>query len=198
MTDAIFQDPPDDPIVALRGWFAGATASGVRDPQDAVLATVDEAGSPSTRVLGLREVTDDGLVFFINADTRKGRDLATNPRAAITFYWPETLQQVNMTGTISPTSELDSDRLWTERGITGPAVSVTSAQGQPLLDEPHLRASVDLIVRTASFPKRPPSHHGLVLTPTTVEFWRGRPDRIHQRLHYGLAVAGWEHWRLQP
>jgi pyridoxine/pyridoxamine 5'-phosphate oxidase len=168
------------------------------DPESGVFATVDSAGRPSARVLHLRRCDDRGLVFFINTSTRKGHDLKANPRVALTFYWAPLLRQVNIIAISQPTSPADSDLLWHEGSITGRAASLASQQGEPVSDEQGLHDRAREIVDSGTMQRRPSTHQGLLLTPQTVEFWLGRPDRLHRRVHYSFAGGEQTHWSLQP
>ena len=192
------EDLPADPLPLLRCWLETARTSEVNDPDSGVLATVDSDGRPSTRVLHLRECDDRGLLVFIKPATRKGRDLEANPRAALTFYWAPLLRQVNITGVAHTASAAESDLLWRESAVTSQAASLASRQGEPLSDELGLHRRAREIVDAGTVEPRPRRNQGLRLTPETIEFWLGRPDRLHRRVHYGLAGGTWTHWSLQP
>ena len=189
---------PDDPLVLLRCWLETARASAVADPDCGVLATVDPDGRPSTRVLHLRDCDDRGLQFFMNTATRKGRDLEANPRGALTFYWAPLLRQINITGITHPTSAAASDLLWRDSALTSQAAALASRQGEPLSDELGLHHRAQEIVDAGTLHPRPRTHQGLLLIPETVEFWLGRRDRLHRRVHYSLTGGAWTHWSLQP
>ncbi|HEY2238668.1 MAG TPA: pyridoxal 5'-phosphate synthase [Streptosporangiaceae bacterium] len=191
-------DPaPAEPLGLLRRWLAEATTPD-GDPPAAVLATAGRDGRPSTRTIEVRGCDDRGLVFFANLDTRKGRDLREQPAAAATFYWPATIRQLNLTGDVVFTDPAESDRLWATRSPAGQAVATLSEQGAPLPDETTLRARVTALAAAGRSLPRPPGHGGFVLIPVTIEFWLGRPDRFHHRLHYQRAGQRWSHWLLQP
>jgi pyridoxamine-phosphate oxidase len=198
LDDLVSEELPADPLPLLRCWLDTAPTSNVTDPDSGVFATVDGDGRPSARVLHLRRCDDRGLVFFINRSTRKGRDLEANPRVALTFYWAPLLRQVNITAISQTTSPAESDLLWREGSITGRAASLASRQGEPLSDEQGLHHRAKEIVDAGAMQPRPSTHQGLLLTPQTVEFWLGRRDRLHRRVHYSLAGGEWTHWSLQP
>jgi len=195
---APFDAPPADPLALLQDWIGAAAAAGVPDPATVVLATVDDQGRPSTRTLGLQACDARGLVFFTNLGSRKGRDLAGNPHAAATFYWPQTLQQVNVSGRVEQADDVESDRMWSGRGLAGQVATLVSDQGAPLRDAGVLHERATRLIARGGPTGRPRGHAGLLLLPDTVEFWQGRPDRLHLRLRYQRAGAGWDHWRLQP
>jgi dihydrophenazinedicarboxylate synthase len=192
------EDLPGDPLPLLRCWLETARTSEVTDPDSGVLATVDSDGRPSARVLHLHGCDDRGLLFFINTSTRKGRDLEANPRASFTFYWAPLLRQVNITGICHPTPAAESDQLWRDSAITSQAASLASRQGEPMSDELGLHRRARGIVDEGTLQPRPARNQGLLLTPETVEFWLGRRDRLHRRVHYGFAGGAWTHWSLQP
>ena len=182
----------------LRRWLADAAAAGEADPATAVLATVDAYGQPSTRCLAVQSCEDRGLVLFTNLNTRKGRDLRANPRAAVTFYWPVLFRQVNITGRVTVSGEEESDALWDARGRPGQVASVASRQGARLDDYGLLVARAAELTAAGRSIARPEGHVGIVLVPQTVEFWLGQASRLHQRLHYIRSDAGWEWGFLQP
>lgn len=128
-----FDSPPEDSLSLLGRWLQEADARGVREPQAQALATADTEGRPSSRILLLKQATP-ALVFSGSYESRKGRDLAANPRAAGTLYWRETLQQVTVEGPVRKLSEEESDALFAERPQAAQASAVASRQGEPLGD----------------------------------------------------------------
>lgn len=194
-----FVERPAEPTELLRRWLAGAEAGGEADPYTAVLATVDASGQPSTRCLAVQSCEERGLLMFTNLNTRKGRDLRANPRAAMTFYWPAVFRQTNITGHVELTSDEESDALWAARCLPGQVATLVSRQGARLDDHERLVALAAELTAAGSPVVRPGGHRGVVLVPETVEFWFGRADRLHHRLHYArTAAGGWESWLLQP
>lgn len=163
-----------------------------------MLATIGRDGRPSTRTIEVRGCDDRGLIFFANLDTRKGRDLRARPVAAVTFFWPASMRQLNVTGDVVFTDAAESDRLWAARSPAGQAVASVSEQGAPMPDEVTLRAQVTALAAAGQPLPRPPGHGGFVLVPATIEFWQGQPDRFHHRRHYQRENTGWSHWLLQP
>jgi len=190
-----FDDPPPEPLPLLERWLAAAEERGVREPRALALATADAEGRPSSRILLLKQVTP-ALVFSGSYESRKGRELAANPRAAGTLYWRETLQQVTVEGPAQRLSEEESDAIFGERPADAQATTVASRQGEPLEDATALREAADA---AAKEPLHRPGHWGgWRLDPDLVEFWHGSPDRLHRRLLYIKGDAGWEHQRVQP
>jgi pyridoxamine 5'-phosphate oxidase len=192
-----FGDPPADPLPLLERWLREADERGVREPRALALATADAEGRPSSRILLLKRATPF-LVFAGSYESRKGRDLAENPRAAGTLYWRETLQQVTIEGPVSKLSEEESEALFAERPAAARASAVVSKQGAPLGDSAGLRSAAEDLVSSPDPLARPPSWGGWRLDPDLVEFWHGSPDRLHRRLLYVKGEEGWGHKRLQP
>nr|WP_277349783.1 pyridoxal 5'-phosphate synthase [Planosporangium thailandense] len=181
----------------LAAWQERAEDAGDPLSSTLVLATVDHSGQPTTRCLALAGCDERGLVMFMNMGTRKGRDIAGNPKVAATLYWPSLFRQVNVTGVVQPVEPVESDRLWESRGTVGQVASLASNQGQPLHDYAALLARVQ--ATDASEPiLRPAEHVGLLLVPQTVEFWHGQPNRLHFRLHYQRRRQDWDTTLLQP
>lgn len=191
-----FDAPPADPLPLLDGWLRGAGARGVREPRALALATADATGRPSNRIVLLKQVTP-AIVFAFSSNSRKGRDLAANPRAAGTLYWRETLQQVVFEGPVEPMSAEESDRLFAERPPSGQATTVASNQGEALDDPERLRREATELVEGKPL-QRPEDWGGYRLDPDLVEFWHGSPDRLHRRLLYSKSDGVWTHQRLQP
>jgi dihydrophenazinedicarboxylate synthase len=192
-----FDAPPDEPLPLLEAWLQGADARGVREPRALALATADPAGRPSNRIVLLKQVSPS-IVFAFSANSRKGRDLATNPRAAGTLYWRETLQQVVIEGSVERMSATESDSLFAERPPRGQASTVASHQGEELDDPERLRREADALARGDEPLSRPKDWGGYRLEPDLIEFWHGSPDRLHRRLLYTRAGGRWAHRRLQP
>ncbi|HEU5251861.1 MAG TPA: pyridoxal 5'-phosphate synthase [Solirubrobacterales bacterium] len=190
-----FEGPPPDPLPLLERWLRDADARGVREPRALALATADGEGRPSTRILLLKQLVPT-LVFAGSYDSRKGRDLAANPRAAGTLYWRETLQQITIEGPVERLSEAESDALFAERPPAGRATTVASEQGQALADPEGLRHRADELGGETL--RRPPNWGGWRLDPDTIEFWHGSPSRLHRRLLYVKSGGAWSHRRLQP
>ena len=192
-----FEDPPADPLALLSLWLQEADARGVREPRALALATADAEGRPSSRIVLLKQVTP-ALVFSGSYESRKGRELAANPRAAGTLYWRETLQQVTVEGPVRKLSEEESDALFAERPQAAQASAVVSRQGEPLDDAAELRRAATEISASEQPLRRPARWGGFRLDPDLVEFWHGRPDRLHRRLLYAKLGGAWAHQRLQP
>ncbi len=192
-----FDAPPDEPLPLLESWLQDAHARGVREPRALALATADAAGSPSNRIVLLKQASPS-IVFAFSANSRKGRDLATNPRAAGTLYWREALQQVVIEGPVERMSAAESDELFAERPPSGQATTVASHQGEELDDPDRLRREADALMQGDESLSRPEDWGGYRLDPDLIEFWHGSPDRLHRRLLYAKTDGGWVHRRIQP
>ncbi len=195
-----FDAPPAEPLGLLGRWLDDAVRRGVREPLAAGLATTDAAGRPSSRVLLVKELDERGLVFTSFSGSRKGRDIAARPYAAMTFHWRETLQQITLAGPVETLSADACDRLFAERPRIARATTVVSRQSRPLEDENALREAARRLAESAEPVARPAEWTGYRLVPENIEFWYGSPDRLHRRLRYdrSQATAPWTHQRLQP
>jgi dihydrophenazinedicarboxylate synthase len=190
-----FDVPPADPLPLLECWLRAADERGVREPRALALATADGGGRPSNRILLVKQLTPT-LVFAGSYESRKGRDLAVNPRAAGTLYWRETLQQITIEGPVEKLSDEESDELFAERPPAGRATTVASDQGEALADPERLRLKAGEL--DGEELRRPPTWGGFRLDPDLIEFWHGSPTRLHRRLLYIKGEGGWSHQRLQP
>lgn len=193
-----FDAPPTDPIDLLRRWIADAFERGVREPLAAALATVSADGRPSNRVLLLKAVDDDGVVFYGQRHSRKGRDLAAAPFASVALYWRETIQQLRIDGRVEPLDDAASDALFASRLRPAQAAATASTQSTPLDDEAALRARFEAAIAGDAPIPRPDGWGGYRLVAESIEFWHGNRDRLHRRLRYTRDGDGWSSERLQP
>ncbi|MEJ7584960.1 MAG: pyridoxamine 5'-phosphate oxidase [Acidimicrobiales bacterium] len=191
----------EDPFTQFQLWFEEWAATDPYDPTAVALATADETGRPSVRFVLLKGV-DHGFVFFTNYGSRKGRELASNPQASLCFGWIGLERQVRAVGAVQQVSEDESDAYFASRPRGSQLGAWASDQSRPVADRAALErrwADTD-----ESFPDddvpRPPYWGGYRLVPDEVEFWQGRPNRMHDRLAYlRTAVADpWTIERLQP
>jgi pyridoxamine 5'-phosphate oxidase len=191
---------PAEPLDLFAEWFAGARAAGVDEPNAMTLATADEAGRPSARMVLLKAADEDGFSFFTNREGRKGRELAANPRAALVFWWAPLGRQVRVEGDIEAVGDAEADEYWRSRPRGSRLGGWASAQSRPLPN----RATLDsaLAEVEARYPgediPRPPYWSGFRVVPDRIEFWQGRPDRLHDRISYTRVADGWERVRLAP
>lgn len=189
----------DNPIDALQQWINDAIHAQLLEPTAMVIASSDNEGQPHARVVLLKGL-DAGLVFYTNYDSPKGQELASNPRAACTFFWPELERQVRIEGSVSKVSDDASDIYFASRPRDSQLAACASRQGQVIAHRDALENSFAQIA--AQFANqdipRPANWGGYRLTPTRFEFWQGRPNRLHDRLVFRLENSTWLHERLSP
>jgi pyridoxamine 5'-phosphate oxidase len=197
-------DPSDldpDPLAQLAAWLAEAEAHGAAQPEAFALATSTADGSPSVRMVLLRGLGPDGLRFFTNRSSRKGGELAANPRVAVAFHWPELGRQVRLAGTVEQLPEAETAAYWVTRPRGHRLSAWASEQGTAIESRDVLEARVTDLERRYpddAIPP-PPFWSGYRLTPTVFEFWESRADRLHDRVEYVReADGGWRRRRLQP
>lgn len=193
-----FDRPPADPVALLCAWLDEAVAGHVVLPQAMVLATRDREGAPTTRTVAVKRWDARGLVFGSNLSSRKADHLARDPRAAGTFHWPQTMQQINVAGRVEHIEAHESDELFLERPEAARATAVVSEQSAPLDDEAALRTAAGKALRSGATGRRPSWWGGLRLVPDRIEFWQGGRDRLHRRLDYRRDDGHWSWRRLQP
>jgi pyridoxamine 5'-phosphate oxidase len=190
-----------DPLVELGHWLAEAEFAGHRLPDAFALATADANGRPSVRLVLLRGIGPDGLQFFTNRSSPKGRDLADNPQAAAVFWWERTNRQVRVSGPVTALPDEESDAYWASRPVGHQLAAWASAQSEPIDDRSVLEDKVsELAARFETGPvPRPAWWGGYRLEPEVVELWESREDRLHDRIEYRRRPDGsWERRRLQP
>jgi pyridoxamine 5'-phosphate oxidase len=188
------------PLSLVREWFEEAAASGIIEAERMALATATPDGRPSVRIVLLKGIDADGIRFFTNYESRKGRELDANPRAAATLYWQPLARAARLEGPVERLTAEESDAYFASRPRGAQIGAWASPQGSVLRD----RAELDERVRAAErqFPDavpRPDHWGGYRLRPDAVELWQGRPDRLHDREHFLLQSDGtWLTQRLSP
>ena len=190
-----------DPIRQFEKWFAQAQAAGLSEPGAMTLATVSADGQPSARMVILRGVGSDGFVFFTNYRSQKGRELSSNSRAALVFYWPELGRQVRVSGRITKTSRSETESYFETRSRGAQLNAWASWQSSVIPGRDFLEKRVAKLENkySESDVPAPPDWGGYRLAPETVEFWQGRENRLHDRLRYTREASGrWIIERLAP
>lgn len=180
-------------------WFAAATAAGVHEPEAVALATATADGQPSVRMVLLRAHGPDGYVWYSNAHSRKGTELAANSRAALVAHWAGVGRQIRIEGAVTRLDEAASDAYFAARDRASQLGAWASQQSRPLADRQELERSLAEVSARFDGPvPRPPHWGGYVLTPTAFEFWQHGPSRLHDRFRYTPDGADWVVTRLSP
>jgi pyridoxamine 5'-phosphate oxidase len=189
-----------DPLSTLREWYELAVAEGLAEPHAMALATASPDGVPSVRIVLMKGIDDRGIQFFTNYESRKGRELDANPRAAVALYWPPLDRQVRLEGPVERLAEEESDAYFASRPRGSRLGAWASRQGTPVAARDELDAA--LAAAAERYPgedvPRPPYWGGYRLVPDAVEFWEGRANRLHERVHFLRAPDGWKVERLSP
>jgi pyridoxamine 5'-phosphate oxidase len=189
-----------NPLALVREWFEEAAESGIIEAERMALATATPDGRPSVRIVLLKGIDDDGIEFFTNYGSRKGRELDANPRAAATLYWQPLYRAARLEGPVERLAPEESDAYFATRPRGAQLGAWASAQGSVLRDREELEERVRETDRR--FPgdvPRPEHWGGYLLRPDAVELWQGRPDRLHDREHFLRQGDGtWRSERLSP
>ena len=194
-------DADRNPFRQFDAWFAQAVDAQLPEPNTMTLATVDSRGRPSARIVLIKVVDERGFVFFTNYESRKGHELAHNPFASLLFYWIELERQVRIEGTVVKTSEAESDQYFHSRPLGSRIGAWASEQSQVIESRAVLEArEKEISAQYGDLPPRPPHWGGYRLVPDAIEFWQGRPSRLHDRLLYTRSAdsSDWQIARLSP
>lgn len=187
-----------DPLAQFQRWFDEAASAELPLPNAMTLATVGPSGQPSARVVLLKGIDKGGFVFYTNYESRKGRELAANARAALVFYWIELEREVRIEGSVTRVTAAESDAYFDTRPLGSRHAAIASPQSETVADRAVLEQRFDLAAQLGERPPRPAHWGGYRLTPINLEFWQGRPNRLHDRLLYARAGDRWLLSRLAP
>jgi len=194
------EDIDPDPIRQFQQWWNEALMSDIEEPNAMTLATSDKKGRPSARIVLLKGLSNEGFVFFTNYESRKGTELSENPFASLLFFWKELERQVRIEGTVTKTDEEKSSAYFLSRPALSKISAWSSAQSRVIQSRDELEKNV--LKYHEQFRNeeilRPPYWGGYAVKPTRIEFWQGRPGRLHDRLQYRLSNDKWIIERLAP
>lgn len=199
MMDEMDAETALDPIALFRVWMKSAESSEPNDPGAAALATATRDGTPSVRMVLMKQVDQRGLSFYTNAESKKGLELAKNPRAAMCFHWKSLRRQVRISGTVTELSPAEADEYFHGRSRLSQLGALASQQSRVLENRELLVARVQELDRElpGEIP-RPEYWRGYVLWPESVEFWTGREGRLHDRILFSRNGGKWRKERLFP
>jgi pyridoxamine 5'-phosphate oxidase len=201
VTELLERDVDPNPIRQFDRWYDEARALPVAAPDAMTLATATPEGVPSARMVLLKGFDERGVVFYSNYDSQKGRELVLNPRAALVLYWPELHRQVRISGSVTRTTREESEHYFHSRPFGSQISAAASRQSAVIanrteLDERVAALETELIGKSIPLP---PDWGGYRLAPESIEFWQGRPNRLHDRLRYTRLPSGtWKIERLSP
>lgn len=190
-----------DPIVQFGKWFDEAMLSNALEPSAMTLATISETGKPSARIVLLKGIANGKLYFYTNYQSQKGRELDQNPACALTFFWPELERQVRVSGMTQRATAEESDQYFQSRPRASQVGAWASPQSVVIKDRAILEERVKDLEQKFSNDKvlpRPKQWGGYVVVPFEIEFWQGRPSRLHDRIVYTLIDGAWRINRLAP
>ncbi len=193
-------DAPATPLPLFAAWLRVAVEAGLREPNAMTLATATHEGKPAARVVLLKDVDEQGFRFFTNYASAKGSEMEANPQVALCFWWGELERQVRVEGRVEKLSPAESDAYFNSRPPGSRLGAWVSAQSQVIANRDQLEERLAALQAeyAGRSPDRPPHWGGYLVVPTLIEFWQGGPNRLHDRLRYTRAGAGWRLERLAP
>ena len=201
VADLSAKEMADDPIQEFQTWLKLAEEADIREPNGMALATASATGAPSVRFVLLRGVDSEGFLFYTNYESRKARELLENPQASLAFWWPTLERQIRIEGVVERAAAAESDAYFDSRPRGSQLGAWTSPQSQVIEQREILvERLTETVERFKDRPvPRPDFWGGFRLRPTAIEFWQGRPSRLHDRIHYlKHPESGWLKERLAP
>ncbi|MBE7442533.1 MAG: pyridoxamine 5'-phosphate oxidase [Flavobacteriales bacterium] len=194
------QSVNDNPFLQFSVWFEEAVNAQLLDPYAMLISTVDEIGLPHSRVVYLRNISDEGMVFYTNYNSQKGKNISASNKIAITFFWVELERQIRIEGTVKKVSEELSDKYFAARPRESQLGAWASNQSETIKNRAELEEKLKQFTekfKGVDVP-RPPHWGGYIVEPTKFEFWQGRPSRLHDRLIYIKNNSDWVISRIAP
>ena len=191
---------PPEPMELFRVWLSEAISAGLSEPNAMTVVTSSLEGKPSARVLLLKEVNEEGFVFFTNYLSRKGKDIEVNPQVALVFDWHDVERQLRVEGIVEKLSDAESDAYFDARPDDAKIGAWASPQSKTVKNREELeKLEEEIIEQFEDMPVHRPSHWGgYLVRPDMIEFWQGRPSRMHDRIVYHKTEEGWDMSRLAP
>lgn len=189
-----------NPLIQFSTWFEQAVQADLEEVNAMTLATVGANGTPSARIVLLKDLEDNGFIFYTNYESNKGRELAANPNASLVFFWPVLQRQVRINGLVEKVSTETAENYFQSRPIGSQFGAWASPQSQVITDRKVLEQNLQSVVdkyKDQTIPK-PPHWGGYKVIPTLIEFWQGRASRLHDRILYTKVGEEWKIERLAP
>lgn len=189
----------EDPVAFFEKWFDEAVHGGVEEPTAMAISTVSAGGLSSSRTVLLKDIRDGAFVFYTNYSSRKGSDIAQNPNVSLLFYWPELERQVRIEGRAEKVPSSASDEYFASRPAISQVSAIISPQSKPVPDREYLeKLKEEYLSVKRDAHKRPENWGGYAVTPVNIEFWQGRPGRLHDRILFEREGEVWKISRLAP
>ena len=192
---------PNNPIELFKQWFEDAQSANISEPNAMTIATVNQDGKPSARIVLLKGYSEEGFIFYTNYDSRKGQNIAANPFVSIVFLWKEIERQVRIEGKIIKLSEERSTAYYRSRPKGSQIGAWVSPQSKVIKDRFELEEKYEKFAhkyQEVDHLPKPPNWGGYIIQPTMIEFWQGRSSRLHDRLRYNSLKNNWQIDRLAP
>ncbi len=191
---------PQDPIAQFQLWFEDVLKNETNDPTAMILSTVDNKGHPDSRVVLLKGIEAGNFLFYTNYQSAKSKQMQNKPYAALNFYWPHMARQVRIRGAVQQVSNEQSDRYFLSRPIKSQFSAIISPQSHEITNRAALENSLNDLIQQHGQEAviRPDYWGGYKVIPDEIEFWQGRDNRLHDRIHYYRQHGQWQHHRLAP